>query len=531
MGLTQHDTLVLLGLLVGIGGLVALSPMTRVPYPIFLVLGGLVLGLVPGLPTITLRPEYVLVGVLPALLYASAFFTSLRDLRSNMRAIGLLSIGLVAATVLTVALVAHAWVGLPWGPAFVLGAVVAPTDPLAASAIFERLGIPRRLVTLIEGESLVNDATALVAYRVAVAAVVSGTFSAWDLGQGFVIGVAGGLAVGLVVGYLVRMARKRMDNPPAEVTLALLTGYLAYLPAELLGASAVLAAVTAGVYLGWHTPELTTPESRLTNDAVWRILQFILNALLFVLVGLQLPAIVDSLGTYSWPTLLRDAALVSGAVVLTRIIWVYPGTYVPRFLFPKIREHDPYPPWQSPALVAWAGMRGSVSLAAALAVPLVTDAGRPFPGRDLIVFLTFSVILVTLVGQGLTMPGVIRWLDLEDDDVLDREEAKARIKAADAALARLEELADEDWVRDDTAERMRGLYAFRKRRFAARFDESDDGAIEERSLSYQRLRRELLGAERQAVFDLRRDGKISDETMRRVERDLDLEDSRLDVPS
>jgi CPA1 family monovalent cation:H+ antiporter len=413
----------------------------------------------------------------------------------------------------------------------VLGAVVAPTDPLAASAIFERLGIPRRLVTLVEGESLVNDATALVAYRVAVGAVVSGTFSAWDLGQGFIVAVAGGLAVGLVVGYLVRMARKRMDNPPAEVTLALLTGYLAYLPAELLGASAVLAAVTAGVYLGWHTPELTTPESRLTNDAVWRILQFILNALLFVLVGLQLPAIVDSLGNYSWPTLLRDAALVSGAVVLTRIIWVYPGTYVPRFLFPKIREHDPYPPWQSPALVAWAGMRGSVSLAAALAVPLVTDAGRPFPGRDLIVFLTFSVILVTLVGQGLTMPGVIRWLDLEDDGVLDREEAKARIKAADAALARLEELADEDWVRDDTAERMRGLYAFRKRRFAARFDESDDGAIEERSLSYQRLRRELLSAERQAVFDLRRDGKISDETMRRVERDLDLEDSRLDVPS
>ncbi|MDX6525193.1 MAG: monovalent cation/hydrogen antiporter, partial [Gaiellales bacterium] len=318
MGLTQHDTLVLLGLLVGVGGLVALSPMTRVPYPIFLVLGGLVLGLVPGLPTITLRPEYVLVGVLPALLYASAFFTSLRDLRNNMRAIGLLSIGLVAATVLTVALVAHAWVGLPWGPAFVLGAVVAPTDPLAASAIFERLGIPRRLVTLIEGESLVNDATALVAYRVAVAAVVSGTFSAWDLGQGFVIGVAGGLAVGLVVGYLVRMARKRMDNPPAEVTLALLTGYLAYLPAELLGASAVLAAVTAGVYLGWHTPELTTPESRLTNDAVWRILQFILNALLFVLVGLQLPAIVDALGNRPWATLLADAALISGAVILTR---------------------------------------------------------------------------------------------------------------------------------------------------------------------------------------------------------------------
>jgi monovalent cation/hydrogen antiporter len=529
MGLSHHDTLVLLGLLVGIGGLVALSPMTRIPYPIFLVLGGLALGFVPGLPRITLRPEWVLVGVLPALLYASAFFTSLRDLRRNMRPIGLLAVGLVAATVVTVALVAHAWVGLPWAAAFVLGAVVAPTDPLAASAIFERLGIPRRLVTLIEGESLINDATALVAYRVAIGAVLTGTFSAWDLGQGFIVAVAGGLAIGLVVGYLVRMARKRMDNPPAEVTLALLTGYLAYLPAELIGASAVLAAVTAGVYLGWHTPELTTPESRLTNDAVWRILQFVLNALLFVLVGLQLPSIVDALGDRSWMSLLGDAALVSGAVVLTRIIWMYPATFVPRVLFRSIRERDPSPPWQALTLLGWAGMRGSVSLAAALAVPLVTDAGDPFPGRDLIVFLTFSVIVVTLVGQGLTLPFVIRWLDLEDDGVLDREEAKARIFAADAALLRLEELADEEWVREDTAERLRGAYGFRRRRFAARFDEADDGAIEERSLSYQRLLRELHDAERQSVLDLRRDGKISDETMRRVERDLDLEDTRLDV--
>jgi Na+/H+ antiporter len=529
MGLSHHDTLVLLGLLVGIGGLVVLSPLTRIPYPIFLVLGGLALGLVPGLPQVTLRPEWVLVGILPALLYASAFFTSLRDLRRNMRSIGLLAIGLVAVTVVTVALAAHAWIGLPWAAAFVLGAVVAPTDPLAASAIFERLGIPRRLVTLIEGESLVNDATALVAYRVAIGAVVTGSFSARDLGQGFVVAVAGGLAVGLVVGYLVRMARRRMDNPPAEVTIAILTGYLAYLPAELLGASAVLAAVTAGVYLGWHTPELTTPESRLTNDAVWRILQFILNALLFVLVGLQLPAIVDSLSNRSWAALLGDAAIVSGAVVVTRIVWMYPATYVPRFLFPKVRARDPYPPWQSPALLAWAGMRGAVSLAAALAIPLLTDAGDAFPDRDLIVFLTFSVILVTLVGQGLTMPLVIRWLGLEDDGVLDREEAKARIYAADAALARLEELKNEDWVRDDTAERLQGAYAFRKRRFAARFDDGDDGAIEERSLSYQRLLHELHDAERQAVLDLRRDGKISDETMRRVERDLDLEDTRLDV--
>ena len=528
MGLSHHDTLVLLGLLVGVGGLVALAPLTRVPYPIFLVAGGLLLGLVPRLPQVTLRPEYVLVGILPALLYASAFFTSLRDLRANARSIGLLAIGLVVATVFTVAIVAHAGLGLSWGSSFVLGAVVAPTDPLAASAIFERLGIPSRLVALIEGESLINDATALVAYRVAIAAVVHGAFSMRDIGQGFIVAVAGGLAVGLAVGWLIRQVRKRIDNPPAEVTLAILTGYLAYLPAELLGASAVLAAVTAGVYLGWHTPELTTPESRLTNDAVWRVLQFVLNALLFVLVGLQLPVVVDALGTFSWPKLLVDAAEICGAVILTRIVWVYPATYGQR-LIPRVRAEGPRPPWQSPTLVAWAGMRGAVSLAAALAIPLLTSAGDPFPDRDLIVFLTFSVILVTLVGQGLTMPVLIGWLGLHDDGVVDHEQAKARIYAADAALARLDELQNEDWVRDDTAERMRGAYGFRKRRFAARFDDGDDGALEERSISYQRLRRELLAAERQAVFDLRRDGKIGDEAMRLVERDLDLEDSRLDA--
>jgi CPA1 family monovalent cation:H+ antiporter len=529
MGLSHHDTLVLLGLLLGVGGLVAVTPLTRIPYPIFLVLGGFLLGLVPELPSISLQPEWVLVGVLPALLYASAFFTSLRDLRANARSIGLLAIGLVIVTVLVVAAVAHREAGLAWGPAFVLGAVVAPTDPIAATAIFERLGIPRRLVTLVEGESLLNDATALVGYRVAIAAVLSGAFSWRDLGLGFIVALVGGVGCGLVVGFVIRQIRKRIDNPPAEVTLAILTGYLAYLPAELLGASAVLAAVTAGIYLGWHTPELTTPESRLTNDAVWRVLQFVLNALLFVLVGLELPVIVDALSGYSWPRLLADGAVVSAAVVVTRLVWVFPVSYVPRWLSPKLRARDPYPPWQSPALIGWAGMRGAVSLAAALAVPLTTDAGDAFPDRSLIVFLAFAVIGVTLVGQGLTMPLVIRLLGLEDDGVVEHEEAKARIYAADAALARLDQLAGEDWVREDPAERMRGAYEFRKRRFKARFDDGDDGAIEERSQNYQRLRHALLDAERQAVVELRREGRIGDEAMRLVERDLDLEDTRLDA--
>jgi monovalent cation/hydrogen antiporter len=529
LSLSTHDELQLLGLLVAVAVLLVLAPTLRVPYPILLVLGGLALGFVPGLPDFELPPELVLVGVLPPLLYSAAFFTSLRDLRTNVRPIGLLAIGLVIATTLGVAAVAHAAVsGLSWPAAFTLGAIVSPTDPLAATSIARRLGVPRRIVAVVEGESLVNDGTALVLYRVAVAAAVSGSFSLAHSSARLVVNVVAGVAVGLAVGYVVRRVRRVMHHPPSEITIALLTGYFAYLPAEALGVSAVLAAVTAGVYMGWHTPELTTAETRLQGDAFWTILVFLLNSLLFVLVGLQLPHVVDGLDR---PTgsLLGDAAVVCAAVVVSRVVWVFPFTYVPRFLFRRIRERDPYPPWQYPALISWIGMRGAVSLAAALALPLETDTGTPFPARDLIVFLTFAVILVTLVGQGLTLPAVIRALRLEDDGTAAKEEAKARIRAAEAALARLEQLVDEGWVREDTAERVRGLYTFRRDRFSARFDTEDDGAIEERSIAFQRLRRELLAAEQGAILELRRAGVIDDAVMYRVQRDLDLEESRLDV--
>ena len=529
MGLSHDDTLLLLGLMAAVAGLVALAPILRVPYPIFLVLGGLALGFVPGLPEVELRPEIVLIGILPPLLYSAAFFTSLRDLRANVRPIGLLAFGLVGFTILIVAWVAHAVIGMSWATAFVLGAVVSPTDPIAATTIAERMGVPRRIVTVMEGESLINDGTALVAYRLAALAVVTGSFSYLELGEGLFISVVGGVGIGLGVGWIIRQVRLRVDNPPAEVTLAFLTGYLAYLPAELVDASAVLAAVTAGVYMGWHTPQLTTPETRLTGDAFWRILQFLLNVLLFVLVGLQLPVIMNDLQGSDTTTLLSYAAATCLAVILTRVVWMFPAVYIPRWLSPKLRARDPYPPWQVPALLSWAGMRGAVSLAAALALPLTTDTGAPFPDRALIVFLTFSVIVVTLVGQGLSMPFVVRLLGLEDDGVIEREEAKARIHTAQAALQRLEELVDEEWVNGDTAERMRGAYGFRKRRFAARFDDGDDGAIEQRSVQYQRLRRELLQAERQALIDLRRSGAIGDDAARAVERELDLEDSRLDI--
>ena len=508
-----------------------LVPKVRVPYPILLVVGGLALGFMPGMPDLELPPDLVLVGVLPPLLYGTAFFTSLRDLRANWRPVGMLAVGLVLLTMVIVAVVAHAVVpDLPWSSAFVLGAIVSPTDPIAATAIMERLGAPRRIVNIIEGESLINDGTALVAYRFAVAAVVTGSFSLVEAGFEFVLNVIGGIAVGLAVGWLVRKVRRRLDFPPAEITISLLTGYFAYIPAELLGVSAVIAAVTAGIYLGWYTPELTNPEVRLLGQSTWEIVTFTLNALLFTLIGLQLPTILDELDAYSAADLLWWAFAVWAAVVVARCLWVYPAAWLPRLLSRRARERHPMLPTAKMALVSWIGLRGAVSLAAALAVPLTTEAGEPFPGRNLILFLTFAVILGSLVIQGLSLPAVIRALDLEDDSAAEaQEEARARIDAAAAALARLDELAAEQWVREDTADRLRGSYNFRQARFSARLDEGDDGGIEARSVDYQRLRRELLDAERAAVYELRRSGGISDEVARRITRDLDLEDARLDV--
>jgi CPA1 family monovalent cation:H+ antiporter len=524
-----HQEVQLLLLLLAAAALLLLADPLRIPYPILLVLGGLLLGFAPGVPNLTLPPEVVLVGILPPLLYSAAYNTGLRELRRNLRPISLLALGLVTATTISVAAVGHYAVHLSWAAAFVLGAVVSPTDPLAASSIGRRLGVPRRPLAIIEGEALVNDGTALVLFRFAVAAVVTGMFSLMDAAASFVWTVAGGIAIGLVIGHAIRLVRRRLDNPPLEVMIAFLTGYFTFLPASAVGASGVLAVVTAGVYMGWHTPELTTVETRLQGSAFWSIFNFLLNALLFGLVGLQLRPILDRLSGHSTGHLIAYAVAVAGVVIATRIVWVVPVTYLPRLLSRRIRERDPYPPWQQPAFVCWTGMRGAVTLAAALAIPLMTDAGTRFPDRDLIVFLAFCVVFATLVLQGLTLPLVIRALGLEDDALDVKEETKARIHAADAALERLEELIEAGSVRPDTAERLRGQYQFRRNRFKARFDDADDGAIEERSQSFQRARRELLDAERSAVVALRNQGRISDEVMHRVERDLDLEDSRLDV--
>jgi len=528
---------VLLGVLAGVGTLYLLAHFSKVPYPIWLTVGGATLGFVPGIPAVELEPALVLVLFLPPLLTSAAYYSSIRDLRFNARPIALLSVGLVLATTVAVAAVAHVVIGMPWEVAFVLGAVLGPTDPVAATAIASRVGAPRRVVTVLEGESLINDATALIAFRFAVAAVVEGTFSLVDAIGEFAFGIAGGLAIGIAAGTLGIELLRRIDDAPTEAVLSLLLPYFAYLPAELLGLSAVVAAVTCGLYAALRAPRMFTPATRLQLNAVWELVIFVLNGALFVLVGLQLRGIVDALDGFSAGEVAGYAAAVVGTLVLVRFAWVFPATYLPRLLFRRLRERDPKPPWQSPFAIAFIGMRGAVSLAAALSIPITVQGGGDFPYRDLIIFLTFAAIVFTVCVEGLSLPWVLRRLAIDDDGEEAREEDIARLRTAEGAIARIEALRGEDWVREDTAERMHGLYRFRQRRFRTRLGKElvDDGLplppdenADERSRDYQRFLREILEAQRDALIALRREGAISDDTMRRIERDLDLEDARLD---
>ena len=522
--------IVLVALFVAVAGLNTIARWLSVPYPIPLVLGGLVLGLLPGIPDVELEPELVLLIFLPPLLYAAAFFSDLRALRTDLRAIAMASVGLVLVTLVAVAVVAHEAIGLAWPLAFALGAIVSPTDPVAASAIMRQLGAPRRLVNVLEGESLVNDATALVAYRVAVAAAVGGSFSALDAGLEFVGAAVGGIAIGLVVGFVVAEIRRRLDDAPTEITISLLTAYAAFIPADQLGLSGVLAAVTSGVYLGWRAPELISPQTRLQSTAVWEILVFLLNATLFILIGLQLPVILEGVDAYTTGELAGYSALVCATVIAARFAFTFTMPYVIRALDRRPEQRARRVGARPRIVSAWAGMRGAVSLAAALALPLETNAGAPLPDRDLILFITFVLILVTVVGQGLSLPYLIRRLGVQEDGAEEEaEEMHARFAASRAALERLDDLALEDWARDDTIDRLRGLYQFRQRRVKVRVGKLEDDGIEDRSLAYQRLMHELYTVQRRAVVELRNGGEISNDVMHRIERELDLEESRLEV--
>ncbi|MDO8210369.1 Na+/H+ antiporter [Conexibacter sp. CPCC 206217] len=519
----DHIELTLLSLLLAVTALTALARVLNVPYPILLVIGGSLLGFVPGLPDVELDPDLVLLVFLPPLLFIAAYFSSPRELRRLARTITLNAIGLVVLTACTVAVIAHALVpDLSWAVAFTLGAICAPTDPLAATAIARRLGVPARLVSGIEGESLVNDGSALVIYRVAVAAAVGGSFDLLSAGGEFVVNVVGGIAIGLAVGYaLLPLFRRALADPLLHVTMSLVAGFLAYIPAEQLDVSGVLGAVTVGLVLCWHAPQITDPLVRMTGYAFWDVLVFLLNALLFVLVGFQLHSIVEHQDR-SLPTLLGLGAAVSATVILTRMVWLNTIPYVIRTLDRRPQQRLMRIGWRMRMVGAWSGMRGAVSLAAALALPL------DFPERDLVLFLALCVIFATLVAQGLTLPWLIRKLGIEDDGVSEREELLARRAATDAAIARLHELREAEWTRDSTVRFLLKNFDVRQRRLAQvageRALEQDGEDLGDHTHARTRLVKALIDTQRAVVVGLRNDGTISDEVMRTLERELDLEE-------
>jgi CPA1 family monovalent cation:H+ antiporter len=527
----MHEAEILIaGLLVAVAGLSALARRLSLPYPIVLVIGGAAFAFIPGIPEVKLNPDVVLVLFLPPLLYAAAFFANLGDIRANLRSTALSAVGLVLVTMVAVAVVAHAVIpDMPWSVAFALGAIVSPTDPLAGAAIMRRVGVPRRIVSAVEGEGLFNDATALVAYRVAVIATVEGSFSLGEAVGRFAVAVIGGVAIGLAVGWIIAFIRARTEDPEVSITISLLSGYAAFIPADKLGVSGVLAAVTTGIYMGIRGPSIIPARTRLQGTYVWEILDFILNASLFVLVGLQVRSVIDGISGSSAGEVAAYAVAISGVVVVARLVWANTMPYLVRALDRRPSQRLRRVGWRPRLVIAWSGMRGAVSLAAALALPLDTDAGAPFPYRDLVIFLTFAVIFVTLVVQGLTLPALIRMLRVSGDGAEETEEVRARLEATRAALEQIETLREEDWTRDETLDRMQAMYEYRRRRFKARAGKIEDDGYEDRSLAYQQAVQVVLAAQRERLVALRNEGTISNEVMNRVVREFDLEESRLEI--
>jgi monovalent cation/hydrogen antiporter len=517
----SHIPETIIGLLAAVGLLMWAASRLRLPYPIFLVLGGLAIAFVPGLPSVALQPSMVFLLFLPPLLYHAGLMTSWRDFRANARPISLLAVALVLVTTVVVAVVAHYLTGMPWAAAFVLGAIISPPDAVAATSVLQRLRVPKRIVTILEGESLVNDATALVALSFAIEAARTGSFSLVSAtGQFFVVAL-GGVVIGYFVGMVIAFFRKHVSHDDSlGVVLSLLTPYIAFLPAELCKVSGVLSVVTCGVYLGRLAPKLIGTTQRIRLFTVWDSLVLLLNGVVFILIGLTLPEVVKRLGTDTLFTLTMHTLLIGLAAIAVRALLVAPVGWYERL------------PRSWLVLIGWAGMRGIVSLAAALAIPLLIADEKPFPYRDEIVFITFGVILITLVGQGLTLGPLVRLLKLDAGDQDARELALARRELAFAALARLDVMEITDGTAPNLIEEVRREYAHRVKRFERTIRAAEEtvvGALpeEEPCGTVHDIQRVALLAERDMLIKLRDDGHISDEILRHVQNELDIEELRL----
>jgi monovalent cation/hydrogen antiporter len=523
--------LVFLVLLLFVVMFAALARKLQTPYPIVLVIAGLLLSFIPGTPKIALNPDVIFLVVLPPLLYSAAWLTSWREFKENLVSILLLAFGLAGFTVLGVAGAAHLlFPGFDWRLGCVLGAVVATTDAIAATSIAKRVGLPQRIVDILEGESLVNDASGLLALEFALGMVVEGrtpTLASGAMRLIFLIGV--GLAIGLVVGLVVELIERRIDDGPIEIALSILTPYAAYLAADYAHASGVLAVVACGLYLSRHSSHFFSANVRLQAWAVWDSLTFVINGLVFVLIGLQLPQVLAGIRGYGMGELLLYGALFSAIVIVLRLLWMFPGSQLAHVIRTRILgQRYPRPSAKQIFVVGWTGMRGVVALAAAIALPEALLDGRAFPQRNLIIFLTFSVILVTLVLQGLTLPPLIRALGLAGAGDDHAEEDEARRIITSAALAHLEETRGQDVpefsaVYDDIAKR----YTRRLASLSKETSDGDDGMSNKELARYRAVLAELLRLERKTAVRLRNDGRINDEVLRKIEHELDLSETRM----
>ena len=516
------------GFLVATAALAILSKRVNVAYPIVFVVAGALLGFIPNLPNIQLQPDTVFLIVLPIILFSGGWSTDWYEFKRNLRPIGLAAIGLVVFTTVMVAGIAHAVItGMSWPAAFVLGAIVAPTDAIAAEVIADSISLPRRIMTIVSGESLVNDASALIVYRFAIGTALTGTFLASHVVPQFFLVSLGGVAIGLLVGVVLGWAHqhiraRNLDDEVLENVINLFAPFACYLPAEALGVSGVLAAVTGGIFMGRRSGRMS-PDARLVGYSVWEMMTYLLNAFVFLLLGLQLHRIITTLGHESFERLMLYGVAISIAVIVLRFIWIFPATYVPRLVSKSLRERDPSPPWTWPVILSWAGMRGVVSLAAALAVPVsIAD-------RDAIIFVTFCVIFATLVLMGLTLPFVIRILHVSDDGRMEKQEIEIRIKALEAGMSRLRELeptfdTETEW---EVEGRIVDEYQHRIQHLQGHLELGPDGEPVTENAVDHRLQNAALQAERGTIQAMRRSGKIPDDVYRAIEYDLDLADARL----
>jgi CPA1 family monovalent cation:H+ antiporter len=494
---------------------------------ILLVIAGIGLALIPGLPKITLAPELVLLGILPPLIYSAGVAMSWREFRFNLRPIALLALGCVTFTACAVAAMAHWALGMPLGVGFVLGAIVAPPDIVAPLAIVRQLGIPRRIVVVLDGEGVANDATALIIYRFAVAAVGTGLFSFGAAAGTFVLIVIGEIAYGIAIGWLSLRLRRWAQDPRVEITLSLMTPYAAFLVPAHLGGSGVLATVATGLFVSWNGPLLIPSATRLQGIFFWDLLVYLLESLIFLVTGLQLRTLLDRPDIVPLSQPMLGVLLTVIVLIVTRFIWVYPAAYLPRWLSSKVARRDPLPPWQTIFFIAFVGVRGVVSLAAALAIPLTVASGAPFPYRDLILFITFGVIVVTLVGQGLSLPSVVRWLGLgrhaADERAREQKaEFAARTEALEVARKRLEERAAKEQIPPEVLAILRARHDYRTGRLPEAAPTGFDAAW-----AAANVRSDLIAVERQYIYQLLREGRITDEARRRMERELDLEEASI----